>query len=348
MIERFSLVSISTVLVLLFKTNMKLLLLCLILLSAQFSYSNESSTQWFIQPLKIKHQVGKDQMTEAALYRFPVFMYYTHMTGTVNNITAANKLEKLTLVKDVGVLKDVNLASLYGIDVFYEIKEDITRIDLTKAKKPDGEPFSLDDVIAMTLECVRLTGVHKNTIILTDDRTEKWKSIEKGLQDGTIEEPIYTIKTVPLNVSDGDLLYHWAYWPGSITEEQSEPTRFPTHGGKQESADGSHTSYQGIGLSFPLSMLFPNTDETRDLELNSLAGYKFEKQNGFIVIQAPALPQQKEEKKDAYALMKQAVECLILSTKANDEKDLYRIKISDPRLSKEQCEELISMFSLEE
>jgi hypothetical protein len=104
-------------------------------------------------------------MTEAALYRFPVFMYYSHMTGTLNNITVPNKLESLTAVKDKESLTDVNLASLYGISVFYDINEDVTRIDLTKAKKPTKESISLDDVIAMTLECVRLTGANEKTFI---------------------------------------------------------------------------------------------------------------------------------------------------------------------------------------
>jgi hypothetical protein len=323
---------------------MKPFLLCLILLSTQFSYSNESSTQWYIQPLKIKHQVGKGQMTEAALYRFPVFMYNTHMTGTMNNITVANNLENLTVIKDGEVLTDVNLASLYGVEVFYDIVEDVTRIDLTKAKKPVGESISLDDVIAMTLECVRLTGVHKNTLILTNEKTKKWQAIEKALQKRTLKEPLYTVKTVPLKVSDGDRLYHWAYWPDSIVDEQSEPTRFPTHGGKQDSRDGSYTSYKGIGLSYPLSLYFPNTEETRDEELNPLAGYTFQKQNGSIVIQAPILPLQEGGKKDALVLMRKAVECLILSAQSNGEKDLYRLKINDPRLSKDQCARLIKLW----
>ena len=323
---------------------MKPFLLCLIFLSAQFSYSNESSTQWYIQPLKIKHQVGKDQMTEAALYRFPVFMYYTHMTGTLNNITAPNNLKQLTVVKDKRVLSDVNLASLYGVGVFYDIAEDVTRIDLTKARKPVGESIPLDDVIAMTLECVRLTGANKHSFILTNERTKKWKSIEKDLQNGTLKAPLYKAKTVPLKVPDGELLYHWAYWPGSIVEEQSEPTRFPAHGGRQDGHDGSYSSYQGIGLSYPLSLYFPNTEETRYEELNPLAGYTFQKQDGFIVIQSPDRPLQKQEKKDALILMKQAVECLILSAQANNERNLYRLKISDPRLTKDQCAQLIKLW----
>jgi hypothetical protein len=323
---------------------MKQFILSLILLSAQFSYSNESSTQWYIQPLKIKHQVGKNQMTEAAFYRFPVFMYYTHMTGPLNNITAANRLEKLTAVKDKDALRDVNLASLYGISVFYDLAEDVTRIDLTKAKKPAGESIPLDDVIAMTLECVRLTGANKHTFILTSESTKKWQAIEKPLQENTIEKPLYEVKTVPLNVTDSDLLYHWAYWPGSIVLEQSEPTRFPAHGGKQDTSDGSRTSYQGIGLSYTLSMYFSNTEETRDAELNSLAGYKFEKQSGFIVIQAPVPATLESEKNQAFDLMKQAIECLILSAQANCEKDSYQLKISDPRLTKDQIEKLIKMW----
>lgn len=320
------------------------LLLCLILLSTHFSYANESSIQWYIQPLKIKHQVGKNQMTEAAFYRFPVFMYFTHMTGPMNNITAANRLEQLTAVKDKEILKDVNLASLYKINVFYDLAKDETRIDLTKAEKPAGESIPLDDVIAMTLECVRLTWANKATFILTSESTKKWQAIEKGLQENTIEEPLYTVKTVPLKVNEGDLLYHWAYWPGSIVEEQSEPTRFPAHGGKQDNKDGSHTSYQGIGLSYLLSTYFPNEKETRDVELNDLAGYTFEKQNGFIVIQSPALAPKKEEEINPFELMKQAIECLILSAKANEEKDLYRIKIVDSRLTEDQKAELTRLW----
>lgn len=323
---------------------MKTLLLCLILLSTHFSYANESSTQWYIQPLKIKHQVGKNQMTEAALYRFPVFMYYTHMTGPLNNITVTNRLEQLTAVKDKETLKDVNLASLYKINVFYDIVEDVTRIDLTKAEKPADETIPLDDVIAMTLECVRLTGANKKTFILTSESTKKWQAVEKGLQDRTIEEPLYNVKTVPLKVADNDLLYHWAYWPGSIVEEQSEPTRFPAHGGKQDSKDGSHASYQGIGLSYLISMDFPNEKITREVELNDLAGYTFEKQNEFITIQAPELPLQNEEKTDAFELMKHAIESLILSAKANEEKELYRLKIVDSRLTQDQCAELIKLW----
>jgi hypothetical protein len=323
---------------------MKPLLIFLILLSAHFSYANESSIQWYIQPLKIKHQVGKDQMTEAALYRFPVFMYYTHMTGPMNNITVANRLEQLTAVKNKEALKDVNLASLYKIHVFYDIGEDVTRIDLTKAEKPAGESIPLDDVIAMTLECVRLTGTNKATFILTSESTKKWQALEKGLQNNTIEEPLYTVKTVPLKVAESDLLYHWAYWPGSIKEEQSEPTRFPAHGGKQDGKDGSHTSYQGIGLSYLLSMHDPNAEETLEAELNDLAGYTFEKQNGFITIQAPALAPQTKEENDAFELMKQAVQCLNLSSQANEEKDSYRLKIVDPRLTQDQCAELIRLW----
>lgn len=325
---------------------MKTLLLGLIFLSAPFSYSNESSTQWYIQPLKIKHQVSKDQMTEAALYRFPVFMYYTHLTGTMNNITAANNLEKLTVAHEGQVLKDVNLASLYGVTVFYDIVEDVTRIDLTKAKKPEGESIPLDDVIAMTLECVRLTGANNKTFILTNEETKKWKAVEEDLQNRKIKDPLYSVKTVPLAVSDSDLLYHWAYWPVSLVEEQSEPTRFPTHGGKQDGSTESHASYQGIGMSYPLTMYFPNTNETRNEELNPLAGYTFQKKDGFIVIQAPAVAptQPKQEKQDAFTLMKQAVECLILSAKENNEKDLYRIKISDPRLTEDQCAEVVKLW----
>lgn len=323
------------------KSCKKTLSLCLMLLSAQLSYSNESSTQWFIQPLKIKHQVGKDVMTEAALYRFPVFMFSTQMTGTLNNITAANRLEELTAVKERAVLADVNLASLYGISVFYNIAEDVTRIDLTKARKPAGESIPLDDVIAMTLECVRLTGANDHTFILTNEETKKWKDVEKALQDRTLEVPMFSAKTVPLAVADTDLLYHWAYWPGTLSEEQSEPTRFPTHGGKQAGNAGT-TSYQGIGFSYPLSCYYPNSDETRFEEINPLAGYSFQNQDGFIVIQSPAPSPPKQ--KDAFVLMKQAVECLALSVQANGEKDVYRLKISDPSLTKDQCVQLIKLW----
>lgn len=283
-------------------------------------------------------------MTVAAFYRFPVFMYHTHMTGRLNNITTANKLEEFTTVKNKEILKDVNLASLYKIHVFYDIAEDVTRIDLTKAEKPADETIPLDDVIAMTLECVRLSYTNKNTFILTNENTRKWLAVEKGLQENTITEPLYTVKTVPLKVTDGDLLYHWAYWPDSIGEEQSKPTGFPVCSGKPDIKNNNHASYQGIGLSYSLSMYFPNEKETRQAELNPLAGYTFEKQNGFITIQAPAASPQKQEDVDAYKLMKNAVECLILSAQANGEKESYRLKIIDPRLNQDQNSELIKLW----
>lgn len=243
-------------------------------------------------------------MTEAAFYQFPVFMYYSHLTGCMNNITEPNKLEQLTPVKDKAILKNVNLASLYKINVFYDISEDVTRIDLAKAEKPADESMLLDEVIAMTLECVRRTGTNNKTFILTSESTKKWQAVEKGLQENTIEEPLFTGKTVPLKVADGDLLYHWAYWPDTILEEQSEPTRFPVCSGKLDIKNNSHTAYQGNRLSYLLSTYFPNEKETRDVELNRLAGYTFGEHNGFITIQTPTSSPQKQEDTDAFKLMK--------------------------------------------
>ena len=75
-------------------------------------------------------------MTEVGFYRFPVFMYHTHPSLTINSISKENKLTEFTVIKNKSDLADVNLANLYGIKVSYDLGDDFTVVDLTKVKKP--------------------------------------------------------------------------------------------------------------------------------------------------------------------------------------------------------------------
>lgn len=315
---------------------MKYCLFFLTLLFSQIGYANESSVQWFRQPLKIKHQVGKETMSELAIYHFPEFMYYTHPAIMYNSITSENKLEEFTSVKDKSKLKNVNVAGLYGIYIKYDLADDDLLIDLSKVKKPKGEDLSIDEVVAITLECVRLSGGSSRTTILTNEATRKWKSYEKGFSDRSLEEPIYKVKTVPLKIAEGELLYHWSFSDESIHDEVEVYAQYPTYGGASKDDE---TSYQGNGFSRKLTVSDDGENEV-ERETNGLIGYTFLQKDGVISIKASV--KSKQQRESPLVLMKYAIKCLTLSAKANGQlRQDYKIKIIDPRLSHAQKKELL-------
>lgn len=319
---------------------MKLYLLFLTLLLPQSVFSNESSVQWFLQPLKIKHQVGKEVMTELAIYRFPLFMYYTHPNLTNNYISIENKLEEFTSVKDDVQLKNVNVADLYGIVIDYDLGDDALVIDLSKVAKPEGENRSIDEVVAITLECVRLSGGSSRTTLLTNEVTKKWKSYEEGFCDHSLRKPIFQVKTVPLKVAKSELLYHWSFNAESISDEKEEYAQFPTYGGASQDFQGCDTPYQGNGFSRKM-VVSSNGEDKFERETNELVGYTFLRKNGVISIKASL--NSKEQRKSPLILMKDAIKCLTLSAKANGERRQdYEIKLIDPRLNDAQKEKLLN------
>jgi hypothetical protein len=319
---------------------MKPYLCFLSLLLSQIIFANESSVQWFIQPLKIKHQVGKETMTELAIYHFPKFMYHTHPAIMHNYISRENKLDEFTLIEDKSKLSNVNVADLYGIEIVYDLAADDLLIDLSKVKKPEAENLSIDEVVEITLECVRLTGSSSRTTILTNEATTKWKSYEKGLRERSLKKPIYKMRELPLKVEKGELLYHWSFSDESISDEVEIYAQYPTYGGVSEGYD---TCYQGNGFS---RMLIVSDDGENEFftETNGLAGYTFLKKGGVVSIQADV--KSKQSQKSPLLLMQDAIRCLALSAKANGEsREDYEIKLIDPRLIEAQKKELLDASS---
>lgn len=344
--------------------RMKNLIICFFALLPQVMVANESSVQWGVQPLKIKHQAGKDVMTEAGLYHFPHFMQFTHPGEMLNEITKPNNLSHLTKdnlkgnPKEKAGLPNVNLANLYGVKINYDIVDDVTDIDLTDVKKPEGETFTTDEVIAMSLECVRLTGMSGKLTILVNEKTKKWKDLEKGLQEWTIKEPIYTPKQVELKVGANERLYHWSYiysdeWkdiPGDYAVEDFPTMRFPTFIRQKEGQE--KMLYNGIGMSLKLRVKFNWEKEEKMVELNTNQGYEFIQQGKLITIRVPAMVVEKEaenaDKNTSYSQMKAAIVSLAFSAEANGVKRTdYELKIIDSKLTDAQIKELLE-FSKKE
>lgn len=328
---------------------MKVLTLIIFALISQFIAANESSTQFYVQPLKVKQQVGKEIMTEVGFYRFPVYMQHTHPAVMLNHICSANTLEEFTPVKDKSSLTNVNLASLYKVSVSYDLTDDVTLVDLTKVSKPANEPYSEEEVIAMTLECVRRGRSHGKITILTNAKTKKWKPFEKTIQ--TLKKPIYTVKTVPLKLKKDELLYHSSFWIYELAEDYSEYPRhveFITYGGSPEDHLGSDTSYNGIGLSYMLSIDKQNGKKYNS-EMNPLAGYTFLKTANTLTVKAPhtkSALSKEAERKLAAQLISCVVDCIHLTAKSKGDsyKD-FQLKVIDTRLSKDQCEAIQTKWS---
>eukprot|EP00112_Aurelia_sp_Birch-Aquarium-sp1_P003436 Seg13836.3 transcript_id=Seg13836.3/GoldUCD/mRNA.D3Y31 product="hypothetical protein" protein_id=Seg13836.3/GoldUCD/D3Y31 len=323
------------------------------------SSANESSVQWYVQPLKIKHQVGKNQMTEVALYRFPVFMRHTHPRIMLNDIAVPTILKEYTADELNAELPNVNIANLYGIIISYDIVDDISLIDLTKVKKPKGETIPVDEVIAMVMECERLIDGYGKLTILTNEQTQKWKKFERDgeYKDRKDEKPFFTPKVVELKVGKDERLYHWSYFtsdawgdvPGDYEVESFPPLRFPTFIRLKNPEAGTDSRFQALGNSYPLSVHPTWQDEPSPVELNHHAGYAFIKKGNVITITAATLAKENNaEKKQAFAKMKSAIKSLTLSAKSDGlERKDYELKLIDQRLTDEQIKELLE-FSKKE
>jgi hypothetical protein len=305
--------------------------------SLQALIANEASVQWRYEPLKILHQVGKGTMTKAGIYRFPVPMYYTHPQLLLNSIAGITTLAEFTNVEDKDALPNVNLANLYGIKVSYDMAEDVREIDLTNVVRPKGEEFSVNEVIRMTFECIRLNGSLRYITIKTNEKTKKWKAAEPMFRAGLLREPLFRPKVVALETNDSDLVYHWAYLAGNLADEQMEPTRFPTYGGAPHRFGGANTSYRGIGSSLEL-FIYPEDENGILAEVNQHVGYEFLLKNGVLTISAPTAADRKGPKFHRYPnsldRMNAAVECLRRSAQVNG--DEFTLKIVDPSLTLEE------------
>ncbi|MFT5882129.1 MAG: hypothetical protein ACI9FG_000629 [Crocinitomicaceae bacterium] len=171
------------------------------------------------------------------------------------------------------------------------------------------ETVSEDEVIAMTLECIRMCSSGTRVTILTNEETNKWKDLEAKFRKRELKTPLYVVKTLPLKLAEGERLYHSVFWHIDKSENVPGPIEFLTYGGHSVDYDGGDTSYNGIGLSKKIS-ISDDGDKFYKAEFNPLAGYTFLKKNGVLKITAPTTP------KKSKFLIQLAINCVKLTAKA--------------------------------